>query len=472
MCSSKMSDNAHTIDNDKGEYDFDLFVIGAGSGGVRLARMSATMGAKVAIAEDRYLGGTCVNVGCVPKKLFVYASHVAEELEDGAGYGWSHSGQLSFDWQTLLRNKNTEINRLNGIYQNLLLNSGAQIIDGRARIVDAHTVAVNGQRFTAQRIVIATGGWPFVPDFPGKEHALTSNELFFLERLPKQAIVVGGGYIAVEMAGILNGLGVDTTLVYRGDLFLKGFDEELRHFVKQEIQKKGVHCRFNDNIEKIEALDTVAEDAYRVHFYSGSDITTGLVLYATGRNPHTQDLGLENVAVELNNKGEIKVNQHFQTTEPSIFALGDVTGGMQLTPVALAEGMYLAKYLFGQAKPSAVDYQNIPTAVFCQPVIATVGLTEEQARASYPAVSVFVSNFKPMKHTLSGRDERCLMKLIVDRQTDKVLGAHMVGAEAGEIIQGIAVAIKAGATKAVFDETIGIHPTAAEEFVTMREARA
>ena len=455
------------------KYDFDLFVIGAGSGGVRLARMSASMGAKVAVAEDRYLGGTCVNVGCVPKKLFVYASHVPEDLHDGAGFGWTNSGELSFSWAKLIENKNTEISRLNGIYQNMLVNSGAEIIDGRARFVDPHTVDVNGKHYSAERIVIATGSWPFIPDFPGKEHAISSNELFYLPYLPSEAIVVGGGYIAVEMAGILNGLGVKTTLVYRGDMFLRGFDEEIRHFVKQEMIKKGVVLKFNDNVSSIKYIQEPERDlVYQVEYESGEVVESGMVLYATGRVPHTQDLGLENINIDTNKRGEIIVDQSFQSSEKSIYALGDVTGGMQLTPVALAEGMYLAHYLYADKKPKAVDYTNIATAVFCQPTIATVGLTEEQARAEYGEVSVFISNFKPMKHTLSGSDERCLMKMIVDKASDKVVGIHMVGAEAGEIIQGMAVAIKAGATKQVFDETIGIHPTAAEEFVTMRQARS
>lgn len=453
-------------------YDYDLFVIGAGSGGVRLARMSASMGAKVAVAEDRYLGGTCVNVGCVPKKLFVYASHVAEDLHHGAGFGWSNSGELSFNWPKLIENKNTEITRLNGIYQDLLVNSGAQIINGRARFVDAHTVEVNGSHYSAERIVIATGSWPFVPNFSGKEHAITSNELFYLSYLPSEAIVVGGGYIAVEMAGILSGLGVKTTLVYRGDMFLRGFDEEIRQFVKDEMIKKGVILKFNDNVSSIKSIQEPERDlVYQVSFESGDIVESGLVLYATGRRPHTQDLGLENLNLEINKRGEIVVDESFQSSEKSIYALGDVTGGMQLTPVALAEGMYLAHYLYADKKPKKVDYSNIPTAVFCQPTIATVGLSEEQARAEYGQISVFVSNFKPMKHTLSGSDERCLMKMIVDKATDKVLGIHMVGADAGEIIQGMAVAVKAGATKQVFDETIGIHPTSAEEFVTMRQAR-
>ncbi len=452
-------------------FDFDLFVIGAGSGGVRLARMSSAMGARVAIAEDRYMGGTCVNVGCVPKKLLVYASHVAEDLEDGAGYGWSNSGELKFDWSELIKNKNNEIKRLNGIYTNLLVNAGVSIIEGRARFLDKHSVQVNGQRFTAERIVIATGSWPFVPDIPGKEYAITSNELFYLESLPHEAVVVGGGYIAVEMAGILNGLGVNTSLIYRGDQILKGFDQEVREFASNEIRKKGIHLLLNENVSAIEPSHSNPK-SLTVKLETGAEMQSGLVLFATGRVPHLQDLGLDNLNVTLTKKGEVAVNAHFQTSEPSVFALGDVTGGMQLTPVALAEGMYLANYLFADNKPMPVDYANIPTAVFCQPNIATVGLTEEQARERFENVAVYVSDFKPMKHTLSGRDERCLMKLIVDKQSDKVLGAHMVGAEAGEIMQGLAVAIKAGATKAIFDQTIGIHPTAAEEFVTMRQARS
>lgn len=448
-------------------YDYDLFVIGAGSGGVRLARMSAGLGKKVAIAEDRYLGGTCVNVGCVPKKLFVYASQLLAELEDGKGYGWTNEGKFEFNWHTLIKNKNTEIQRLNGIYQNLLVNSGADILDGRARFVDKNTLEINGQRVTAERIVIATGSWPFVPEFEGSELAITSNEFFFLDQLPSSAVVVGGGYIALEMAGILNALGVDTTLVYRGDLFLRGFDEEVRTFVKQEVLKKGIKLKFNDNVA---ALSKVSDELIQLSYDSGQVVGTGLVLYATGRTPNLQDMGLENVDVKLNSKGQVMVNEHYETSVNSIYALGDVTGGMQLTPVALAEGMFLANHLFNSFKPEPIDYSNIATAVFCQPNIATVGLSEAQAREKYSDISVFVSSFKALKHTLSGRDERSLMKMIVDKKTDVVLGVHMVGAEAGEIIQGIAIALKAGATKKVFDQTIGIHPTAAEEFVTMREA--
>lgn len=451
------------------EYDFDLFVIGAGSGGVRLARMSAATGAKVAVAEDRYLGGTCVNVGCVPKKLFVYASHVAGGLEDGAGYGWYNSSELNFDWNTLVENKNKEISRLNGIYQNLLVNSGAKIVEGSASLVDAHTVSVAGQHYTAERIVIAAGGWPRQLNIPGSEHVLTSNEFFFLDSLPETVVMLGGGYIAIELAGILQGLGVKTKVIYRGDKVLRGFDEEVRDFVTEQVANKGIEFILNDNIASV---SKVSEGKYGVELTSGESLETGLVLSAIGRVPKTEGLGLENVGVELSRNGAVLVNDEFQTSVESIYAVGDVIDKVQLTPVALAEGMFLANLFFGEKPPTPVDYNNIATAVFCQPNIGTVGLSEEHAKESYPNIDVYVSSFKPMKHTMSGRDERSMMKLVVNKDTDVVLGAHMVGPDAGEIIQGLAVAIKAGATKSVFDSTIGIHPTAAEEFVTMRQPRA
>ncbi len=450
------------------KFDFDLFVIGAGSGGVRLARMSAATGARVAVAEDRDLGGTCVNVGCVPKKLFVYASHVPEELEDGYGFGWSHSGDLTLDWKALVNNKNKEISRLNGIYEHLLTSSGAEIIQGRASLVSANSVEVDGQTYTAERIVIATGGWPRALDIPGGEHVLTSNEFFFLERLPKEAIMIGGGYIAIELAGILQGLGVKTTLIYRGSKLLRGFDAEVVEFVTEQIQNKGIQIIFNDNLDQVEK---VSESEYRVKLTSGHTLSTGAVFSAIGREPKTSGLGLETVGVECSNSGAVLVNEQYQTNIPSIYAIGDVIDRVQLTPVALAEGMYLSKLFFDDMPPQAVDYENIPTAVFCQPNIGTVGLTEEQAKEQFADIDVYVSSFRPMKHTMSGRNERSLMKLVVDKASDKVVGAHMVGPDAGEIIQGIAIAIKAGATKAQFDSTIGIHPTAAEEFVTMRQAR-
>lgn len=446
-------------------HDFDLIIIGAGSGGVRLARMSAQRGARVAVVESRYLGGTCVNVGCVPKKLFVYGAHVQDELEDAAGYGWDVPlDSTRFDWPTLVANKNAEIERLNGIYGRMLNNAGVTIIEGTASLKDANTVVVGDQSYSARHITVATGSWPVVPDIPGKESVLTSNEMFYLPQLPKQAVVWGGGYIAVEFAGILAGLGVEVTLLYRGELFLRGFDTDVREFIDQEMRKKGVTLKYGVTIESVES-----EDAhYRVHLNNGETLTTGLVMAATGRRALVDGLGLAELGVEFTDSGHVAVDDHFQTAVPSITALGDVIGTPQLTPVALAQGMVLSRRLFGDGQGD-MDYSAIPTAVFCQPSIGTVGLTEDEAREAGYTLRIYRSEFRPMKYTLSGRDERSLMKLVVDDGTDRVLGAHMVGPEAGEITQGLAVAIKAGATKAQFDATLGIHPTSAEEFVTMRE---
>ncbi len=445
------------------DFDFDLFVIGAGSGGVRAGRMAASRGLNVAIAEDRYMGGTCVNVGCVPKKLYVYASHYGETFHEARGFGWNCTDS-GFDWNILRENKVKEISRLNGIYRNMLKNSGARLFDGRATVSGPNEVSVDGAAYTAKKILIATGGWPVVPVFPGSEYALTSNEIFDLPEFPRRVVVVGGGYIAVEFAGIFNGLGAQTTQLYRGDLFLRGFDQEVRTFVASEMRKKGVDLRFNNNVESIsKGLDGVLS----LRLTDGSIIEADAVLYATGRKPNTDNLGLDQVGVALDSAGAVKVDSAFQTSVPSIFAIGDVINRVQLTPVALAEGMALVNGMFGN--PTEVDYELIPTAVFCQPTIGTVGLSEEAARERYDNIRVYRSEFRAMKHTLSGSDERTLMKMIVDNATDRVLGVHMVGSEAGEIIQGIAVALRAGATKQVFDSTIGIHPTAAEEFVTMRE---
>ena len=447
-------------------YDYDLIVIGAGSGGVRLARMSAQRGARVAIIESRYLGGTCVNVGCVPKKLFVYGSHVREDMLDAAGYGWSvPDDQVQFDWPTLVANKNAEIERLNGIYGRLLEGAGVTIIRGTATVADDHTVRVGERTLTSEHITVATGSWPVIPDIPGKECILSSNEMFYLPQLPRQAVIWGGGYIAVEFAGILAGLGVETTLLYRGDLFLRGFDDDVRAFTAQELRKKGINVRFGVTIESVQANDA----HYEVSLSDGSAIRTGLVMAATGRRALIDGLGLEKLGIETTSSGHVKVDAHFQTSVPSITALGDVIGTPQLTPVALAQGMVLSRRLFGDGQ-GEMDYTAIPTAVFCQPSIGTVGLTEAEARESYGKLRIYRSEFKPMKHTLSGRDERSLMKLVVEDSTDRVLGVHMVGPESGEIIQGLAVAMKAGATKAHFDSTLGVHPTSAEEFVTMREA--
>ncbi|QFU77442.1 glutathione-disulfide reductase [Halioglobus maricola] len=444
-------------------YDYDLFVIGAGSGGVRAARMAASFGARVAVAEDRYMGGTCVNVGCVPKKLYVYAAEYGKGFSDARGFGWA-SGEPAFDWATLRDNKKNEISRLNAIYRNLLSGVEADLIDGRATIVDAHTVAVGEQQYSTERILIATGGWPHIPEFPGSEHAITSNEIFDLEVFPQRLAVVGGGYIATEFAGIFNGLGAHVTQLYRGPLFLRGFDTDIRAHAAQEIAKTGVDLRFETNVTSIEQGIT----GYMLTLTDGTVLEADAVLYATGRKPNLNGLGLENADVHCNDNGTIAVDEHFRTNVPSIFALGDVTGGMELTPVALAEGMAFARREFA-SMDATPEYEFIPTAVFCQPNIGTVGFTEEEAQARFGDIELYKSSFKPMKHTISGRDERSFMKLIVDKASDKVVGVHMVGPDAGEIMQGIAIAMKAGATKAVFDNTIGIHPTAAEEFVTLRD---
>jgi glutathione reductase (NADPH) len=446
------------------EYDFDLFVIGVGSGGVRAARMSASYGARVATAEEKYMGGTCVNVGCVPKKLFVYASHYSEDYQQAEGFGWGNA-KPGFDWPVLLENKNSEISRLNGIYKGMLDNAGVTHFDGRARIKDAHHIEINNEVVSTEKILIATGGWPTVPDFPGREHAITSNEAFFLESLPRRALVVGGGYIAVEFAGIFNGLGVDTTLSYRGELFLRHFDIDIRKVVRDELEKKDILLAFQTQVKTI---DKNVDGTYIVKFESGKSLETDLVLYATGREPAVSDIGLENVNVAQQNNGAIVIDEEFRTSEPNIFALGDVTDRLQLTPVAIGEAMCFASTQFlGQRK--VMDYTNVATAVFCQPNVGTVGLTEAEARDNDREVDIYRSVFRPMKHTLSGSDEKFMMKIIVDRHTDKVLGVHMVGADAGEIIQGISIAVKMGVTKEQFDATVGIHPTTAEEFVTMRE---
>ncbi|HEY8569759.1 glutathione-disulfide reductase [Microbulbifer sp.] len=448
------------------EFDFDLFVIGAGSGGVRAARMAAAAGMRVAVAEDRYMGGTCVNVGCVPKKLFVYASAYREAFEDAEAYGWEGQKDARFVWATLRDNNAKEVTRLNGIYRNLLANAGVHIIDGRARLTGRQQVNVGEDSYTAERILVATGGWPFVPDFPGSEYAITSNEIFSLEVFPRRMLVVGGGYIAVEFAGIFAGLGAETHLSYRRELFLRGFDNDVRTFVRDEMVKKDVCLHFNHQVQSIEKLEG---GALRVTGSDGDVLEVDAVLYATGRHPNTRGLGLDKLGVVVHKDGTIGVDDNFRSSVTSIYALGDVTGGPELTPVALAEAMALVKH-WQSGKTAEIDYNNIPTAVFCQPNIGTVGLTEEEARQAGISVVIYKSDFRAMRHSVSGRDERTLMKLIVDKESDRVIGVHMVGADAGEIIQGMAVAMKAGATKAVFDQTIGIHPTAAEEFVTMRTA--
>lgn len=446
-------------------YDYDLFVIGAGSGGVRAARMAANLGAKVACAEERYLGGTCVNVGCVPKKLFVYGSQFGDEFEDAGGYGWQ-AAKPDFHWPTLRDNKTKEIKRLNGVYRQLLEGAGVCLFESRATLEDAHTIRVDGQTVSAHYILISTGSWPVVPDFPGSELVATSNEAFYLPAFPQRALILGGGYIAVEFAGIFAGLGAETTLAYRGELFLRGFDEGVRRFVLEEMAAKGVDVRLQTQIEAVQAVG----DGFLCRFADGESLEVDLVMAATGRSPASAGLGLEKVGVKCAANGAVLVDDGYATSVPNIYAIGDVIDRVQLTPVAIAEGMCIAYNLFAGER-RRVRYDAVPTAIFCQPNIGSVGPTEEEARQRYPDLAVFESTFKPMKHTLTGRGERTQMKLLVNRDDDRVVAAHMCGPDAGEIIQGLAVAINAGAKKADFDATIGIHPTAAEEFVTMRDAQ-
>ncbi len=443
--------------------DYDFFVIGGGSGGVRAARIAGGHGGKVAVAEERYLGGTCVNVGCVPKKLLVYAAHFGEDFEDAVGFGWT-VGERRFDWARLIANKNSEIERLNAVYARMLEASGVDVFDGHAHLVDAHSVAIGERTYSADTILVAVGGWPIKPDVPGAEHAITSNEAFFLDGLPERVVVVGGGYIAVEFAGIFHGLGARVTQLYRGPLFLRGFDQDVRATLAEEMAKKGIELRFNANIAGIEQAD----GALRATLEDGATIDADCIMYAIGRAPLTANVGLENAGVALNAKGAVVVDEYSKTSVDNIYAVGDVTDRVNLTPVAIREGHAVADTVFGGA-PTTTDHADVPSAVFSQPAIGTVGLTESQARESYGAVDVYRSHFRAMKHTLGGRDEKTLMKLIVDRASDRVVGVHMVGPDAGEIIQGIGIAVKCGATKAQFDATIGIHPTSAEEFVALRD---
>lgn len=446
------------------DFDYDLFVIGAGSGGVRASRVAASLGARVGIAEERYFGGTCVNVGCVPKKLYSYAAHYRDDLDDSRGFGWSVA-EARFDWATLKKNKDNEIKRLNGIYKSILDNNDVTVYENRARLRSRNEVEVGGAVVTARYILLAVGGWPWIPDYPGSEYAISSNEVFELEALPESALVVGGGYIAVEFASIFARLGCETTLIYRGNRLLRGFDEEVREFVSTEIGRH-LNLILEDDIKEI----TKRDNSLSVKLNSDAEIDVGMVLSATGRKPLTADLGLENTAVTLADNGAIQVDEHYQSQEANIYAVGDVIDRVALTPVALAEGTVVARNLFG-SKDKSLTYNNIPTAVFCHPNVATCGLSEEQAVAQGLDIDVYSATVRQLKHTLSGRDEMSFIKLIVNKADDRVLGAHLVAPDAGELMQGIAVAMNAGATKADFDNTIGIHPTLAEEFVTMREKR-
>jgi len=446
------------------QYDFDLFTIGGGSGGVRASRVAATYGARVAIAESDRFGGTCVNVGCIPKKLLSYAAHFRDDFEDATAYGWSLA-QPGFDWSRLIANKDREIARLNAVYERVLATAGVEILHARAVLIDPHTVEVAGRRWSAQHILVATGSRPQVPDIPGKSLGVTSNEVFQLERLPPRAIVVGGGYIAIEFASIFNGLGVRTTLAYRRHRLLREFDAELGTRLGEEIHKKGVMLHFGaEPAEIARQPDGVLEVTYG----DGRHGRAELVLFATGRVPNSRGLGLEAAGVKLGPIGEVLVDAYSKTSVPSIHAIGDVTNRINLTPVATAEGMALAKTLF-RGQPTALDHENVPTAVFANPNLAAVGLSEEQARERFARIEIYRASFRSLKHMLTSNEEKIFMKLVVDAASQRVVGAHMIGPDAGEIIQGVAIAVKLGATKAQFDATLGIHPTAAEEFVTMRE---
>lgn len=444
-------------------FDFDVFVIGAGSGGVRAARMAAGEGARVAIADDRALGGTCVNVGCVPKKLYTYASHFSHDFENAKGFGWK-LGSATFDWPKLVNNKKTEISRLNDIYANLLNNSGAHIIRGYAYLKDPHTVTVNGTDYTAKRIIIATGGTPNIPNVDYADLLISSDEIFDLPKFPQRLLVVGAGYIALEFACIFQGLGSQVQVSYRGDLIMRSFDDDVRRFLDQEMRKQGIDIHYQSQVTNVVRQP---DQSLLVTFLDGTQTEVDQVLMAIGRKPRLTGIGLEKLGIKTTAQGTIAVNQKFQTNIDSVYALGDVTGGIELTPVALAEAMTLVNHWYGDGTKT-MEYDLVPTAVFTQPNIGTIGLTEEQALKKHGKITIYRSDFKPMKHTLSGSDERSFMKLIVDAITDRVIGLHIVGEGAGEMLQGFAVAIKAGATKADFDATIGIHPTSAEELVTMR----
>ena len=444
------------------EYDYDLITIGAGSGGVRASRMAARTGARVAVVEESRVGGTCVMRGCVPKKLLVYGSHFGHDFADARGFGW-HVAEPTFDWGELIANKNAELDRLEGIYNRILRENKVELLDGRGVVTGPHSVEVAGKTYTAERILIATGSWPHMPDVPGIEHAITSNEALDLEEFPQRIVIVGGGYIAVEFAGLFNALGAEVTVIIRAGNILRGFDEDIRDTLAQEMEKAGITIHRECVVRSIEPEG----EGYSVRLHGTETIDCDQVFYATGRTPNTQGLGLEDAGVKLSDKGGVIVDEYFQTSVPSIFALGDVIERIQLTPVAINEGMAFVATQF-ENRPTAMDYTNVPAAVFSQPPVGTVGLMEAEARANGD-VDIYMSRFRPMKHTLSGREAHAMMKLIVDRDSQRVVGVHMVGDDAPEIVQGFAVALKCGATKADFDATVGIHPTAAEEFVTMRE---
>jgi len=447
------------------QYDFDLFIIGGGSGGVRAARVAGQHGAKVAIAEEYRFGGTCVIRGCIPKKLLVYASRFRDDFEDSAGFGWTVEG-ARFDWLALIANKDKEIARLEGLYRRTVSNAGATVFETRAAIAGPNTVVLagDGHKVTARVILVATGGHPVKPDIPGAEHAITSSEAFHLKELPASILIVGGGYIAVEFAGIFNGLGATTTLVYRGERVLRGFDDDLRSGLMEEMAKRRIEVRTHSDVAAIAGKP----GAWRVTLKDGSATQAACVMFATGRMPNTRGLGLENAGVKLGPVGQILVDAGSRSSVRSIYAVGDVTDRVNLTPVAIREGHAVADTLFGN-KPWTVSHDLVPTAVFSTPEIGTVGLPEHIACQRYPKLDIYRARFRPLKHTLSGRDERVLLKLLVDGDTDKVVGCHVLGPDAAEIVQMAAIALRMGATKADFDATVALHPSIAEELVTMRE---
>ena len=445
-------------------YDYDLFVIGAGSGGVRAARVSAAHGARVAVAEEHRVGGTCVIRGCVPKKLLVYGAHFAEDLQDARRFGWE-VGSTAFNWPTLRDNVLDEVTRIEGVYHEILENNGVEVIAQRATVTGPNRVRLaDGTEITAGTILIAAGAWPMVPDFPGSEHGITSNEVFHLEQIPRRVVIAGGGYIANEFAGIFHEFSCDVTLVNRGDVILRGYDEQIRDRLLQISLTKGINFRFNAPFDRVEKSD---DGSLLIHVQGGEPIEADMLLFATGRVPNTAGLGLESAGVELGRNGAILVDDDNQSNCPSIYAIGDVTDRVQLTPVAIREGQAFADTVFG-GKPTRVDYENIPSAVFSHPPIAGVGMTESEARNKLGSVKIFTSDFRAMKNVLAGRNERALYKLVVDGESEKVVGIHMIGPDSPEILQAAAIAVKAGLRKAQFDEVIALHPTMAEELVLMR----
>jgi len=445
------------------QYDFDLFTIGAGSGGVAASRRAASYGARVGVCEDSRIGGTCVIRGCVPKKLLVYGASFADAFADAGGYGWT-VGEVSFDWGRLIANKNKEIDRLEGIYRKMLKDANCTLFETHGRIVDPHTIELGGKRVTAAHILVATGAWPELPAIPGIEHAITSNEALEMMTLPKRIVIVGGGYIAVEFAGIFAGVGAEVTEIIRADQILRGFDDDLRNNLAIEMKQRGVNIMPRQHVAAIEKKGS----GFSVRLQSGETLEADCVMYATGRKPRSRNMGLEEVGVKLNEHGAVVVDEWSRTAVPSIYAIGDVTDRLNLTPVAIAEGRAMAETLFNR-NPMTISHENVATAVFSQPPLGTVGMTERAAREKGIAIDIYRTRFRPMKHTMTGREERTMMKLVVDRASDRVLGCHMVGPDAPEIIQSLGVAITCGATKRQFDRTMAVHPTAAEEFVTLRD---